>query len=435
MIEETAKREIMPPLQMADGKLVIGRKNIVELASAYVTPTYVTDEQRVRNNCRRLTAAFRNSYGKFRLNYAVKANNNLAILNIVRQEGTGADCSCVEELTLASMAGFRGEQILYSGNYNSDQELAQAIDARAAVNLDDAALLPKLLKHGKPEVLSFRANPGMGQGQYPGLVFGGENTKFGVAEPAIVQAYAQAKRSGVQRFGIHMMTGSNVLNLDYFVSVTRKLFDIATKISREVGLTFEFVDIGGGFGVPYRPDEQQLDIETLGSRVSSLFKEVVERREIGDPYLMIEPGRFVVCDSTVLLGRVHHIKNVGDKVFVGTDIGMNTILRPALYGAYHHIYVANKPLAKTDSIVTVTGQVCENTDVLARDRPLPHMDVGDVIAVMNAGAYGYAMSSQYNSRPRAAEILVNDDQAEIIRERETVIDLMSRQRVPIRLLR
>jgi len=431
---DLASKKFMPPLVMHDSQLRVGDREIVDLASLYGTPTYVTDEQRIRHNCRRLIAAFTKGYKKFRLNYAVKANNNLTILNIVRQEGAGADCSCTEELTLASMAGFKKEQLLYSGNYNSDTELSQGVESGAIVNLDDAALLPRLLKHGKPEVLSFRVNPGIGEGQYPGLVFGGENTKFGVRESEVVQAYADAKENGIKRFGMHMMTGSNVLNLDYFISVTRKLFEIAENVSRKVGLTFEFVDIGGGFGVPYRPDESPLDIETLGSRVSALFNEFVQTKKIGEPYLMIEPGRFVVTDSTVLLGRVHHIKKVGTKTFVGTDIGMNTLLRPALYGAYHHIYLANNPLAASESAVTLTGQVCENTDVLAKDRPLPHMEIGDLIVVMNAGAYGYAMSSQYNSRPRAAEVLVNNHQAEIVRERELVIDLVSRQRVPMRLL-
>jgi len=424
----------MPPLGISDGKLHIGDREIVELASQYGTPTYVTDEQRIRHNCRRLIAAFTKGYKKFRLNYAVKANNNLAILNIVRQESAGADCSCTEELALARMAGFRKELLLYSGNYNSDNALSQGVESGAIVNLDDITLLPRVLKHGKPEVLSFRINPGIGQGQYPGLVFGGENTKFGIRESEILQAYANAKENGIKRFGMHMMTGSNVLNLDYFISVTRKLFEIAENVSRKVGLTFEFVDIGGGFGVPYRPDESPLDIETLGSRVSSLFNEFVQTKKIGEPYLMIEPGRFVVSDSTVLLGRVHHIKKVETKTLVGTDIGMNTLLRPALYGAYHHIYLANNPLASIESVVTLTGQVCENTDILAKDRQFPHVEVGDLIVVMNAGAYGYAMSSQYNSRPRAAEILVNNHQAEIIRERETVIDLVSRQHVPMRLL-
>ena len=426
---------LMPPLQFANDQLTIGDADVLGIASAYGTPIYVTDEQRVRNNCRQLITAFKSNYPKFWLNYAVKANNNLALLNIVRQEGVGADCSCIEELVLAKLAGFRSDQMLYSGNYNSDTELAQGVDSGASVNLDDAALLPRLLKHGMPEVLSFRVNPGVGQGQYPGLVFGGENTKFGVEESQIQRAYAEAKASGVKRFGIHMMTGSNILNSDYFVSVTRKLFEVAENISKTLDLTFEFVDIGGGFGVPYRPEEPPLDIDLIGSRVGATFKQFVEKGAMGEPYLMIEPGRFVIADSTVLLGRVHHLKRSSKKTFVGTDIGMNTILRPALYGAYHHIYIANRPLAEPDTVVTITGQVCENTDVLAKDRSLPRIEMGDIIVVMNAGAYGYSMSSQYNSRPRPAEILVNEGQIETIRERETVNDLIHRQHVPMRLMR
>jgi diaminopimelate decarboxylase len=414
---------------------MIGGVDTMEIATTFGTPAYVTDEQRVRHNCRRLIAGFKKNYNKFRLNYAVKANNNLAILNIIRQEGAGVDCSCSEELTLAKLTQFRNDQLLYSGNYNSDYELYAGIASGAAINLDDIALLPRLLKHSNPEILSFRVNPGVGEGQYPGLVFGGENTKFGVEESEIVQAYSQAKAGGIRKFGIHMMTGSNVLKFDYFVSVTRKLFQIAEEIAKNVGLTFEFVDIGGGFGVPYKPDEPALEIEALGSHIGSLFKEFVEKGNIGEPYLMIEPGRFVISDSTILLGRVHHIKKTWGRIFVGTDIGMNTILRPALYGAYHHIYVANRPLTKPDTVVTVTGQVCENTDVLAKDRTLPQINVGDVIVVMNAGAYGFSMSSQYNTRPKPVEVLVNDGQAETIRERETVGDFIAKQCVPMRLLR
>src|SRR5208282_310039 len=203
--------QLMPPLKLLDGQLSIGGCNIQEIAASFGTPTYVTDEQRIRENCRRLVVAFEKNYPKFRLNYAVKANNNLAILNIVRQEGAGADCSCVEELELARLAGFASDRMLYSGNYNSDYELAQGISSGAAVNLDDVELLPRLLKFGQPEILSFRINPGIGEGQYPGLVFGGENTKFGVEESRIEDAYSRAKAGGIKRFGIHMMTGSNVL--------------------------------------------------------------------------------------------------------------------------------------------------------------------------------------------------------------------------------
>jgi diaminopimelate decarboxylase len=425
----------MPPLELVNGQIYIGGCNVRDIAAAFGTPTYVTDEQRIRDNCKRIITSFEKNYPRFRLNYAVKANNNLAILNIVRQEGAGADCSCVEELALAKLAGFASDRLLYSGNYNSEDELAQGISSGAAVNLDDVDLLPRLLKYGEPETLSFRVNPGIGEGQYPGLVFGGENTKFGVEESRIVDCYKRAKVSGVRKFGIHMMTGSNVLNLDYFSSVTRKLFEIAENVAKKVELTFEFVDIGGGFGVPYKPDDPPLNIESLGAGVGSIFREFVEKGTIGEPYLMVEPGRFVACDSTVLLGRVHHIKTTNKRRFVGTDIGMNTILRPALYGAYHHVYVAGKSMDTAGEVVTITGQVCENTDILAKDRTLPRIDIGDVIVVMNAGAYGFCMSSQYNSRPRAAEVLVNHGHPEMIRERESVSNLIIGQRIPTRLQR
>ncbi len=425
----------MPPLQLKNDHLLLGGTDVSEIAGVYGTPTYAIDEQRIRHNCRRLNAAFEKNYKKFKLNYAVKSNNNLAVLNIVRQEGAGADCSCLEELTLASLARFDNDKLLYSGNNNSDFELSQGIQSGAAVNLDDLAILPRLLKFGVPDILSFRVNPGIGQGQYPGLVFGGPDTKFGVEESHVLDAYSLAKQGGVKRFGMHMMTGSNVLNIEYFVSVTRKLFEIVESVSKKLGITFEFVDIGGGFGVPYKPDETALEIEKVGSQVGQTFREYVERKIIGEPYLMIEPGRFIVCDSAVLLGRVHHIKHTASKTFVGTDIGMNTLLRPALYGAYHHIYIGNRPTSKPESTYTITGQVCENTDVLAKDRQLPQIEIGDVIVVMNAGAYGYSMSSQYNSRPRAAEVLVHDGKMETIRERETVNDLIFRQNIPTRLLK
>lgn len=421
----------MPPLKLREGQFYIGGCKVQDIAATFGTPTYVTDEQRIRENCRRLIVAFQKNYPKFRLNYAVKANNNISILNIIRQEGAGADCSCIEELQLAKLAGFASDRMLYSGNYNTVNELEQGVSSGAAVNLDDVELLPRLLKYGLPEILSFRVNPGIGEGQYPGLVFAGENAKFGVEESRVEEAYRMAKSGGIKKFGIHMMTGSNVLNPDYFSSVTRKLFEIAEKIATKVGLTFEFVDIGGGFGVPYKEEEHSLDIDKIGAGVGSVFTEFVERGKIGQPNLMIEPGRFVACDSTILLGRVHHIKTTSKKKFVGTDIGMNTLLRPALYGAYHHVYIANSNT--TEEVVTITGQVCENTDILAKDRKLPQMKIGDVIIVMNAGAYGFSMSSQYNSRPRAAEVLVHQDNAEIIRDRETVIDLITRQRIPVRL--
>ncbi len=432
----TSDGVLMPPLSLdGGGSLTVGGLRLSELAERFGTPLYVTDECRLRYNYRRLKAAFERWYPKFRVNYAVKANNNLSILSVLRQEGAGADCSDIEEIGLASMAGFKPEQMVYTGNYNSDRELREALECGVTINLDDVDLLPRLLRMGVPRRLSFRVNPGVGAGSHPGLVVGGADSKFGVEEHRVLEAYGEAKRGGVREFGVHMMTGSNVLREEYFAEATLRLLGIAERVATSLGITFEFVDIGGGFGVPYRPDEAPLNIGEVGRSVGTIFKEYVEKGALGEPWLMVEPGRFLVADTTVLVGRVHHVKHTSKRVFVGTDIGMNTLIRPMLYGAYHHIYVASRPLDPPTQVVTVTGQICENTDALAVDRPLPAVEVGDLIAVMNAGAYGFSMSSQYNTRPRAAEVLVNQGHAEVIREREGLFDLVFRQRVPARLMR
>jgi diaminopimelate decarboxylase len=424
--------KIEAPLENRKGILHIGGANTMELAERYGTPLYVTDEGRIRNNIRRLIKAFKPNYDNFKLKYAIKANNNLSILRIIRSEGAGADASCQEEIQLAKMSGFNTNDISYTGNYNSNDELKFAYDSGAIINLDDATLLAKLLKFGVPETISFRINPGVGKGKYSGLVFGGGRTKFGITVQDAIRGYSAAKKAGVKSFGIHMMTGSCVMEVDYFREITEKLIQIAGQIKNEVGIKFDFFNVGGGFGIPYQPGEDDLDIRAVGRKVCQAFRKGIQRYHLGEPELMIEPGRYVVGDSTVLLARVHHIKR-GARTYIGTDAGMNTLLRPALYKAYHQVFAANKLNAKANKRVNICGQICENTDVIAEDREMPEVREGDLLAILNAGAYGFAMSSQYNSRPRAAEVLVNDGKAEIIRERETVSDFITRQRKPARL--
>jgi diaminopimelate decarboxylase len=264
-------------------------------------------------------------------------------------------------------------------------------------------------------------------------VFAGKDVKFGISEEVAKKAYAKAKRLGAKRFGIHMMAGSSVLDDAYFGQVTQRLLRIGRNIARSAKIEFEFVNIGGGFGVPYKPGEKDLDIERVAKDVTDRFKKEFEDAS-NPPYLYAEPGRYIVCDSTVLLARVHHIK-FADKKFVGIDAGMNTLLRPALYGAYHQMYVVNKLNERRKEIVHIVGQICENTDFLAKDRMMPVIEEGDVIAILNAGAYGYSMSSNYNTRPRAAEVLIHKGEDFLIREREDITDILDRQRVPGRLLK
>ncbi|MCZ6648770.1 MAG: diaminopimelate decarboxylase [Thaumarchaeota archaeon] len=425
---------IEPPLEVRDKILRVGGVSTLELAQKFGTPLFVTDENRIRENYKRIVGAFTTAYRKFSLQYALKANNNLSILRILRSMDSGADCSCIEEITLAKKAGYPSNRIIYTGNFNSDIELKLALKEGVMINLDDVAQLPRLRQFGKPEILSFRINPGVGKGRYAGLVFGGRRTKFGIEEKKAVKGYLSAKRSGIRHFGIHVMSGSAILEKKYFPKVAERLLNIAGRIAKKVGIEFEFINIGGGFGIPYKPSEKALDIEFIGKEVGELFTKLPSELSLGTPTLMIEPGRYIVGDTTILLAKVHGKKKGTVTTYVGTDAGMNTLLRPALYGAYHQVYVANRMFHRPNpEKITICGQICENTDVIAEGRRLPLIKEGDILAILNAGAYGFAMSSQYNNRPRAAEVLVNGGTVDLIRERETVSDLTLHQKIPERL--
>lgn len=424
--------KIKKPLENRKGVLYIGGASALELAKAYDTPLYVYDENRIRENFRSLYNAFSSNYRKFRLYYAIKANNNPALLRILKSEGAGVDVSGPAEIYLAKKAGFSNDNMLYSGVYHRNEELKYALDNKIPINLEDVSQIDRLFKFGKPKFLSFRINPGIGSGKFKGLVFAGPDAKFGIIERDVIKAYEKAKSYGVKSFGIHMMTGSCVLNEDYFVEITEKLMDIAGKAAQKLNISFEFVDIGGGFGVPYQPDEKELDIGSVGKKVCQKFKEKIEQYSLGEPFLLIEPGRYLVCDASILLTRVHSIKDAHKK-FVGVDAGMNTLIRPMLYNAYHEILVANRLDAEPAEKVNIVGPICENTDQLAKDRTMPKIEEGDLLAILNAGAYGFGMSSQYNNRPRAAEVLVANGKHELIRKREGFDDLVSNAIIPKRL--
>ncbi len=415
--------QIQDHLQNKNGILYIGGCNTLELAKKYDTPLYVYDENAIRERARRLLKSFSKNYQKFKLYYAIKANNNLAILKILREEGLGADCSCPAEIELALRAGFPRDKILYSGVYHRDDELEYGSKSGVAVNLEDVSQIDRLVKFGKPEIICFRINPGIGKGKFKGLVFAGKDAKFGIIERDVLEAYKKAKNYGFKKFGIHMMTGSCVTDSKYFEEITVKLLDIAGNIRKKLGIKFEFVDIGGGLGVSYKPGEKDLDVEATAKKVSEIFKKKVKEHDLGEPYLMIEPGRYLVCEPGILLTRVTSIKDAYKK-FIGVDSGMNTLLRPALYNAYHEIAVANNLNAKKSENVNIVGPICENTDQFAKDRLMPKIERGDLLAVLNAGAYGFAMGSQYNTRTMCAEIIVNNGKSWIIRKRENVGDIV-----------
>lgn len=415
-----------------NGELYVEDMSCVDLAGEFDTPVFITSEKRLRENFRRLKNAFSDA-GSFRIYYAVKCNSNIAILKVLRSEGAWADCSCPAEIYEAFISGFENNRILYTGNYNSRKELEFATKSGVTINFDDIDLLDKLEPGNIPAGVCFRINPGFGKGGREGLVFAGPDAKFGIDEEKAKKGYAKAKKIGVKKFGIHMMTGSNVLDPNYFSQVTSILLDIAGRIAKSVDIDFDFVNIGGGFGVPYRQSEKPLQIEKVASEVIEIFKVKVEDYKLGNPVLCIEPGRYIAADTTILLTRICHIKRA-IKTFVGLDAGMNTLIRPALYGAYHPFLLANRADADDVIRVNLCGQICENTDILAKDVLLPEVKEGDLISIFNAGAYGYSMSSQYNNRPRAAEVLVSGKSADLIRRRESISDLLSGQIIPARLL-
>ncbi len=403
------------------------------IAETYGTPTYVYEERRIRENFRRALAAFKKYYDDFRFFYAIKACNNLAIGHILRQEGAGIDAASVNEILLARELGLGGEEVMFSGNFLSDQDLRQGLESKVIFNLDDISLLPRLLEFGKPEVLSFRVNPGYGRSNVGEFVTNaGPRAKFGVHPDQVMPAYAMAKEAGIKRFGAHMMPGSCITDPDYFALITELLMDLIGRAGQELDIQFEFIDLGGGLGIPYQPGEEGLDIEAAAARIAEVFRKKVEEYRLSPPRLMMEPARYFVGDAGFLVGRIHAVKNSYTEI-LGTDIGMNTLARPAMYDAYHHIYVDGRE-GEPRRKIGVCGQICENTDYWARDRMLPESSaVGDLVVVDNAGAYGQVMSYQYNGRLRPAEVLVNGDRHTLIRERETFADLIRGVHVPAHL--
>ena len=411
-------------------KITIGGIPAAELAAQYGTPTYVYDEQKIRENYRRAYNAFAKHYPDFQFFYAVKCCNNPAIVNILRQEGAGADCASVNEILLAKSVGLSGEQVMFSGNFLSDEDIRQGLESGVIFNLDDIAILPRLLKFGTPEMISFRVNPGYGKsnvGEY--VTNAGPGAKFGIHPDDVLKAYKMAKDAGIKRFGAHMMTGSCITDADYFPFITGLLMDIIGKVGRELQIDFEFIDLGGGLGIPYKPGEEALDLEAAAEKTATMFRNKVQEYGLKPPQLKMEPARYFVGTAGYLIGTVHSIKESYSKI-IGTDVGMNVLARPAMYGSYHHIFVNGKEdHARTK--LGLCGQLCENTDFWVRDRELPaDIAEGDLIVVENAGAYGFGMSYQYNGRLRAAEVLVNGSESVLIREREQFEDMIRHTHVP-----
>lgn len=419
-------------LEKRNGHLTIGGVDTVGLVEKFGTPLYVTNEQRIRDNYRRYSLAFPNTD----LYYAAKANGNFTILRILAQEGAGADVFGDGELYLALLAGLPKEKILFNGNSKTDRELEMAVETGVRVSvdsLDELHTLSKIALTQKKTVdIAFRVNPDVSPQTHPKISTGLRTSKFGIPHEEVVAAYKEAvELEGINPIGMHCHIGSQILETSPFGEAVNRMMDLVEQVTR-LGVTLEFLDIGSGLGIPYKKGEVAITPQDLADVVLPIFEKRSHAMGL-NMKLIIEPGRYIMGDTTILLTRVNTVKTAAKK-FVGVDAGFNLLIRPAMYDSYHHVVVANKVDAPVSGIYTVVGPICETGDILALDRELPAVNKDDIIAILDAGAYGFSMSSQYNGRPRCPELLVHEGQVNIIRKGENFDDLMSNQIVPERFL-
>lgn len=407
--------------------MLIGGKSAWDIAEEFGTPVYVTDEQALRDNYRRISSAFA-KHMDTRIMYACKSNTNLAILRILEQEGSGIDAVSVGEVLTCLKAGFSPDRILYTGVNVSNDELRQVAELKVPINVDSFSELRRLSKISTDVPISFRVTPGVGSGHHPKVITGAKGSKFGIPIENIVNAYEEALKLGFKPKGLHAHIGSGGQSVEPFMDLIGILINVVNEIRDRLGLQLEFLDMGGGIGIPYRPNDPAMDLEELAATITDMIKEETDIQT-----LYVEPGRYIVCDSTVVLTRCVDIKTTPEKNFVGVDAGFNTLIRPAFYDSYHHVAIANKFNKACEEKFDVVGPICESGDYIARDRILPLPEEGDLLVIYDTGAYGFVMSSTYNSRPRCREVLVHEGRAELIREKETLEDLWKHQIVPGRL--
>ncbi len=407
---------------MADKNLPFLKTYLEEIIEKFPTPFHIYDEQAIRNNARRLTAAF--SWApEFKEYFAVKATPNPTLLAILREEGFGADCSSMAELLLAERAGIVGENIMLTSNDTPAVEFQKARELGAIINLDDITHIDYLEKNaGLPDIISFRYNPGP-------LLQGGntiigypEEAKYGLTRDQLFEAYRIMRDKGIARFGLHTMVISNELNADSFVATANMIFDLAVEIHTKLGISLEFVNFGGGIGIPYKPEQQPVDLEYLGCEIQKAYEAKIKANGLDPLRIALECGRVITGPYGYLVAKVLHKKEIY-KNYIGLDACMANLMRPALYGSYHHITVVGKEKLPLDHKYDVTGSLCENNDKFAIDRQLPKIDIGDIVVIHDAGAHGHAMGFNYNGKLRSAELLMRPDKSvKLIRRAETIDD-------------
>lgn len=420
------------------GHMVIGKIDVVDLAKRFGTPLYVVDEQRIREKYRRFQRAYSSRWPMVRVHYALKANSNSAVVKILQSEGAGADVSSEIELRIALNSGIPGDKIVFNGNHKNQRELELAISNNVMINVDSFQELDAVDRIaaglGKRARISFRINPDVRADTHPYIAMGLRESKFGfdVKSGQAMEAYRRgAKMTNVEVLGIHANIGSQLLETGPFEEEAEKLMAFVVKIKEELGMEIPLVDFGGGTGIPYKPEEKELQPAEVAETVVRVVSRAVRDNDLKEPMLLFEPGRYLVADASVLLAKVGYVKErPGLTTWVALDAGMNALMRPALYGSYHHIEIANKIDQRNDFLANIAGPLCESGDFLGKERKIQRPEQGDLAVVFDVGAYGLAMSCQHTAQPRPAMVVVNGDKAEVVRRRETFDDLTRLDQIP-----
>jgi len=402
-------------------KNFFGNTNPVELTENYGTPLYVYNENILRSRCRDLKGLI--SYSNFTVNFSPKANGNLELLKIVRSEGLNVDAMSPGEIYVNMLAGYKPEEILFISNNIGEDEFKYAINAGVKISVDSVSQLEMFGRINPGGSVAFRVNPGFGAGHHEKVTTAGQNTKFGIEMSQIPEVKKIIAKYNLKLIGINQHIGSLFMEGDAYLQSTGNILAIAKQFS-----DIEFIDLGGGFGIPCKKQagQSRLDLKILGGKLTDLITSFV--KEYGKNIeFKIEPGRYIVAESSVLLGKVHAIKTNYDIKYIGTDLGFNVLVRPVMYDSHHdiEIYRGNNTPSLKEETVRIVGNICETGDIIAKDRKLPEILENDILGVLDSGAYGYSMSSNYNNRLRPAEVLIDTNgNPGVIRRRDTLDDLV-----------
>ena len=405
-------------------KPFVTKEQIEKIAKSYPTPFHIYDEEGIRENARRLKAAFAWNKG-FREYFAVKATPNPFIMKVLQEEGCGFDCSSYTELLLSDEVGAKEHDIMFSSNATPDIDFKKAFELGAIINLDDFThidILDKLT--GIPETICCRYNPGgeLRTDGSPNVMDTPSDAKYGFTHEQIIEGYRILKEKGAKKFGMHAFLASNTLTNDYYPTLARIMFRVAVEIKEKTGVQLSFINLSGGVGIAYKPDQSQNDIAVIGKKVREAYEEILVPAGMGDVAIFTELGRFMLAPYGMLIAKAIREKHIY-KEYIGLDACAANLMRPAIYGAYHHITVLGRENSPCDHKYDITGGLCENCDKFAVDRMLPKIEIGDYIAIHDTGAHGFSMGYNYNGKLRSAELLLRGDgSVKLIRRAETPED-------------